>query len=191
MGLVEDNRDKNYNDHKCYRGILTTIEEETGEQVPFLVIVRSSDIIWDTPKDTPSGSTVVNPTATTRFKKDGWQVELNSSTLIYKATKRVRIGRADFKFEENDTSDLYLNMSIPYLTLVDDNLVIHTTVNSALKDIQHANLYTFYDNDGNQSISQLKVGLYNPITKFDPDFKNNMKYKESTILVEISGKIST
>lgn len=189
MGLVEDNREKNYNDHKCYRGILTTIEEETGEQVPFLVIVRASDIIWDTPSGTPGGSDVVPPEAITKFKKDGWQVELTSSTLVYKATKKVRIGRADFKFEDGDTAELCLNMSIPYLTLVNDDLIVRTYTNSALKEIQHANIYTSYDNDGNQSISQLKIGLYNPITKFDPDFKNNIKYKESTILVEISGKL--
>lgn len=189
MGLMEDNRELIYNDHKCYRGILTAMEEDTGEQVPFLVIVRSSDIIWDTPSNIPSGSEIINPSSTTKFKKDGWQIELNSSTLIYKASKRIRIGRADFKFDGNDTSELVIDMSIPYLTLVDDNLSIRTFINSGLKEVQHAHCYTCHDNDGNQSISQFRLGLYNPITKFDSDFKNNDKYKESTILVDVTGKL--
>lgn len=193
-GLIKDKK------FTCLKGIIVVPSPTDKTPVPFFVQVRAKDIIWD--ESSVSADLVniakegtdfetFNPSAGVRYKINGWVIEIGAD-YTYHATKRINIVSDGFEFNDRDDTDIFLDLTLPFVTKNDGSFCVNCTLNSSCEDIATATLSTVMkDGFDSSTFSGLTVHLRNLIYHFDSDFKHNNEYNNSYMFISIDGKMNT
>lgn len=184
----------------CLKGMLVVPSPTDKTPVPFFVQVRAKDIIYDETSVNPdlvnlarSGSDfeTFNPNTGVRYKSNGWTIEINSD-YSYHASTRLNIVDGGFQFNEDDDTDLFLVMNLPFVSKDDGSFSINCTLNSSCEDIATSTLSMIMRNgSASNSFDGATIHLRNLIYHFDRGFQHNQEYMDSYIFITIDGRMKT
>ena len=179
-------------DRECSRGWILSPSKTDGEYVPFFVLVRDKDIIWDEdhlPEKlrnlTEAGTDVILdiPMYQWRCKIGNWDVTLNQDGT-YRATQYMNV-QDNGSFIDSNTILLHLNL--PFETNNDSKLFVNTLSCATVTDIKTAHTNMVKPTD--DYFQSLDIELLNYMTVFYSDFETNSYYRNQFMVVTVEGSV--